>query len=137
MIRELEVQLEAQWEKEKEHELTRQKERELALQRQLDEKKQEEEKEILLKAKSEQEKERLLKEHEENIARFEESLRNEQQRSMEALKVSKQKILCFVCRKCFFTMYYMCVSFCLDLLCEHGFGTSGCASKQTNLTKIA
>ena len=39
------------------------------------------------KATSEEERERLLREHEENLAKFEESLKREQDRSKKALQV--------------------------------------------------
>ena len=84
----LESTLQAQWQQESEHEMARQKERERALQQQLSEKKQQEERELLDKAKTDEERERLLREHEGNMTKFEESLKNEQQRQTDALDVS-------------------------------------------------
>lgn len=84
-LRELDTQLQSQWEQEREYEMQKQRERECALQQQLAEKKQQDKKELFAKAKTDEEREKLLKDHEENIAKFEESLSNEQQRQAKAL----------------------------------------------------
>ena len=77
--------------------MARQKERERALREQLAAKKQQEEKELLAKAKSDEERDRLLREHEENISKFEESMEKEQQRQAEALNVRECLYCVFVC----------------------------------------
>ncbi|CAH1789583.1 unnamed protein product [Owenia fusiformis] len=85
-MKQLEQDLEAERKRDEERERERQAERERIRRQQLEEREKREKADIDKMNISEDEKEKLLREHEENMKRFDSQLKDEQQRSSEALK---------------------------------------------------
>ena len=85
-LKALEAELEEERLKEEEREKRREADRESTRQKQLEERKKKDLEDIQKKQVSEDEKDRLLKEHQENMANFEEGLRKERDRGRESLQ---------------------------------------------------